>query len=139
MVEPDKPVVKVSRGGRNLRWAARLVGLLAAVFILLMLAGESISTWNDAGIIFSFESLYVFIPSALLLIAYVLSWWKERLGGILLAAFYLLMSFTPSVHSIFYSAEGFTFYPGMFFFAAPFLLSGVLFILASVRSHETSS
>ncbi len=124
----------VSRRGRGLRWAARIIGLVAVVFILLILAGESISTWNDSGIIFTFESLYIFLPSAILLTAYILSWWKERLGGILLVAGYLLLSLSPSVHSIFYGGEGFTFFAAMFFFAAPFLISGVLFILASVKT-----
>jgi hypothetical protein len=139
MVEQNKSNTRTSRRGRNLRWAARIIGLVAVVFIMFILVGESVTSWQEEGFSFSLESLYVIVPSVILLAAFIMAWWKERLGGISLVAGYLLLSLSPSVHSIFYGGAGFTFYTGMFLFALPFLLSGVLFILASIRSQEASS
>jgi hypothetical protein len=136
MAEPDKVEVISRRTAINLRWAARIIGLIILALFLSILVGETIASWTEEGLSFSVESLYIIVPAVLLLAFYLLAWWKERLGGILLVAGYLLLSFSPAVHSIFYNMEGFTFFIGMFFFAAPFLISGVLFILASVLSQN---
>lgn len=131
MEKQDKVEVKGSHTTINIRWAARIIGLIVLALFMSILVGETVASWLEEGLSFSIESLYVIVPAVLLLAFYLLAWWKERLGGSLLVAGYLLLSFSPSVHSIFYNQEGFTFYMGMFFFAAPLLISGVLFILAS--------
>ena len=83
------------------------------------------------------ESLYVLIPMIIVLAAFIVSWWREFIGGISLVATYLILSFAPSVHSLSYG-EGPHFYIGMFFFAAPLLVSGVLFIMAARLSRRVS-
>jgi uncharacterized membrane protein HdeD (DUF308 family) len=111
------------RAARILRIIAKVIGILVAVFFLVMVFG------NVESIITS-EGLFIIIPLVIAIGAFVYAWWRELLGGFLLLVGYLLLSFSPSIHSFFYKPEP-GFYDGMFYFAAPFLVSGVLFIIAS--------
>jgi uncharacterized membrane protein HdeD (DUF308 family) len=82
--------------------------------------------------------LYVVVPVLFALAAFILSWWREFIGGILLVAAYLLLSFSPSVHSLSYGEKP-EFYVFMFLFALPFLVCGVLFIIAARLSKRASN
>jgi hypothetical protein len=120
------------RTARILRIIARVIGILVAVFFLIMLIGDveiAIREQGFEGI--TSEWLFIIVPLIISLAAFVYAWWREFLGGILLLVGYLLLSFSPSVHSFFYKPEP-TFYDGMFYFAMPFLIAGVLFIVASL-------
>ena len=119
------------RAARILRIIARVIGIIVAVFFLVMLIGDiemAISSQGFGG--FTSEWLFIIVPLIIALGAFIYAWWRELLGGILLLVGYLLLSFSPSVHSLVYKAEP-QFYAGMFYFALPFLVAGVLFIIAS--------
>ena len=111
------------RAARILRIIAKVIGIIVAVFFLVMVFG------NVESIITS-EGLFIVIPLVITIGAFVYAWWRELLGGFLLLVGYLLLSFSPSIHSFFYKPEP-GFYDGMFYFAAPFLVAGILFIIAS--------
>jgi hypothetical protein len=119
------------RAARILRIIARVIGIIVAAFFLVMLIGNiesAITSQGFEGI--TAEWLFIIIPLIIALGAFVYAWWREFPGGILLLVGYLLLSFSPSVHSIFYGEKP-QFYFGMFYFAVPFLIAGVLFIIAS--------
>ena len=133
MMANDAAALKAGkrRAARILRIIARVIGIIVAVFFLVMLIGDiemAISSQGFGG--FTSEWLFIIIPLIIALGAFIYAWWREFLGGILLLVGFLLLSFSPSVHSIFYR-ENPQFYAGMFYFAAPFLVAGVLFIIAS--------
>ena len=62
--------------------------------------------------------------------AFVIAWKQELLGGILMLVAYLVLSFSLSVHSLFYEKEP-SFHFRIFYLASPFLVSGILFIIAA--------
>ena len=120
-----------------LRIIARLIGVIVLVFFLSLLIGDAVQSIQDEGFQgISAESLFILLPLILALAAFILSWWQEFIGGISLVLAYLLLSFAPSVHSIFYGEEEPRFYIGMFLFALPFLVVGLLFIITSRLSKR---
>jgi hypothetical protein len=122
-----------------LRIIARVIGIIVLAFSLTMLIGEGVETLKSEGLnSFSLEVLYVVVPVLFALAAFILSWWREFIGGILLVAAYLLLSFSPSVHSLSYGEKP-EFYVFMFLFALPFLVCGVLFIIAARLSKRASN
>ncbi len=124
---------------RILRIIAKVIGILVAVFFLVLLIADAEATIRSQGFKgITSEWLFIIIPLVIALAAFIIAWIRELLGGILLLVAYLLLSFGPSVHSIFYSEEP-SFYDGMFYFAAPFLVSGVFFIIASLIDKSESS
>lgn len=126
------------RTTRILRIIARVISIIVIVFFLLMVVGEGAQSIHEEGFQgITVESLYVLIPVIIVLAAFIVSWWRELTGGIMLIAAYLLLSVAPSIHSIYYG-EGPHFYIGMFFFASPLLISGILFIVAARLSKRTS-
>lgn len=119
------------RTARALRIIARVIGTIATAFFLAMVIGDavdSILSENSEGI--NLEVLFIVVPLIITLAAFILCWWREFAGGIALVAAYLILSFSPSVHSLFYNAAP-GFYYGMFFVGSPFLIAGVLFIIAA--------
>jgi hypothetical protein len=108
---------------------AKTIGALVLAFFLTIVIGEIVMSCNSSvsqGA--TWESLFILVPIIIALAAYIIAWWRELLGGILLIVSYLVLSFSPSVHSIFYGT-GFSFFSGMFLYALPFLVAGVLFLL----------
>jgi hypothetical protein len=127
------------RTARVLRIIARVIAGIIMVFFLSLLIGEGVQSIHDEGFNgINAESLYVLVPAIIALAAFIVSWWREFTGGVLMVAAYLILSFAPSVHSIYYSEKS-QFFIGMFFFALPFLASGVLFIIASRLSRRTQN
>jgi hypothetical protein len=101
-----------------------------------MLIGDGVQSVQEKGFQgITVEWFYVLVPVVIALATFIVAWWRELLGGILLVVAYLVLSFAPSVHS-FYYGEGPHFYSGMFFFAAPFLVCGILFIIAARLSQQ---
>ena len=66
---------KQHRLAKRMRWAARIIGLLAAGFCLLMLIGETVAEFTTG----TWET-----TSQTDIIQGSLSWWRERLASILL-------------------------------------------------------
>jgi hypothetical protein len=126
------------RVARILRIIAKVIGIIVAVFFLVMLIGDAekaITSDTFTGI--TPEWLFIFIPVLIALAAFFVAWRWELLGGILLILAYLILSFSPAVHSIFYRPE-FRIAGSMFLFALPFLVAGVLFIAATWLSARNS-
>ena len=123
---------------RIIRIIAKVIGIIVAVFFLVMLIGDAemaIKSESFKGI--STEWLFILIPVIIALVAFFVAWRWEFLGGILLLAAYLILSFSPTIHSVYYGPE-FRFLAGMFYFALPFLVSGILFIVAAQLDKSAS-
>ena len=121
-----------------LRIIARVIGIIVAVFFLVMLIADAemaLKSETFKGI--TPEWLFILIPVIIALAAFIVAWRRELTGGILLIPAYLILSFSPAIHSIFYRPE-FRVSGGMFLFALPFLVAGVLFIAAAWLSRRES-
>jgi len=70
---------------KRLRWAARIIGLLAAGFFLVFLIGEAIAgiLAEDREVI-ELAGILLGVLVSLALAGSIVSWWRERLAGILL-------------------------------------------------------
>ena len=80
-------------------------------------------------------ALFALLPMLLGVVAYVVSWWREWLGSILLIAAYIVLGSAPSLHGIVYE-DGFHFYVGNFILALPFLAAGILLLFVSRLSGQ---
>ena len=126
------------RVARILRIVAKVIGIVVAVFFLMMLIGDAeMAITSDTFTGITAEWLFILIPVIIALAAFGIAWRRELLGGILLIPAYLILSFSPAVHSIFYNPE-FRIVGGMFLFALPFLVAAVLFIAAAWLSRQNS-
>jgi hypothetical protein len=105
-----------------LRIIARAFGGIAIIFFLIIIFGYIAEDGLNV------DLLFIMIPIALAITAFTVSWWRELLGGILMLAAYLLLVFSPSIHSLIYK-ESLHFYSGMFIYGSPFLVSGILYIV----------
>ena len=80
---------KQYRLAKRMRWAARIIGLLAAVLCLFMLTASTIAevltgdweTTSQADII---QGSLIGVLGAIALAGCIVSWWRERLAAILL-------------------------------------------------------
>lgn len=79
---------KQYRLAKRMRWAARIIGLLAAGFCLLMLIGATVAEvlaegWKpiNADIV---VGILIGVLGAIGLAGCIMSWWRERLASILL-------------------------------------------------------
>ena len=72
---------------RRMKWAGRLIGLVAAGFFLVFLVGEAISEVLDEGREpLEIAGILLGLLQGLALVGVIVSWWRERLAGMLLAA-----------------------------------------------------
>ena len=72
---------------RRMKWAGRLIGLVAAGFFLVFLVGEAISKVLDKGREpLETAGILLGLLQGLALVGAIVSWWRERLAGMLLAA-----------------------------------------------------
>jgi len=73
------------RLAKRIRWAARVIGLIAIVFGATMLVGEAISEFLSQGFVtLPIEGGLLVMIGAIALAGCVLSWWRDRLAGVLL-------------------------------------------------------
>jgi hypothetical protein len=107
-----------------LRIIARVFGLAVVVFFLTIV----FSSGAQDG--FKLDILYILIPVVLAAAAYIIAWWREMLGGILMLAAYLLIALAPNIQSLIIG-KGLQFYTGIFIYGSPFLITGILFIVAA--------
>jgi len=80
---------KQYRLAKRMRWAARVIGLVAAGFCLLMLIGSAISEvltegWQTTSKADIIQGTLIGVLGAIGLAGCIVSWWRERLAGILL-------------------------------------------------------
>jgi len=76
---------KQYRLAKRMRWAARVIGLLAAGFLLTMLIGAAIAeVLTEISEPITIEGILLGILGAIALAGCIVSWWRKRLAGILL-------------------------------------------------------
>jgi len=110
---------------RLMRWAGRVIALVTACFLLTFIIGESIgeAASGDAGTITTAGALLA-VLSGLALVSCILSWWRERLAGILL----VLIAIALGIHIGAYAARNnFLVWLAIGF---PYLIAGGLMISA---------
>jgi len=107
---------------RQYRWAARLSGILGMVFFVSYFTSRGLADFNQSTA--NADLTFVFILFCLCLIAYVLSWFIEIVGGTLLTLAAILLPLYV------YYNEGISAYNSLFFYGLPFLIPGILFIIA---------
>ena len=114
----------------GLKWVARVFGLAGIAFYLGLLWGSGMSNqdWMVVGGQITFA-----IGIALTVVGLVISWWKMRLAGVLLA-----LSFVTPLCLVIYSATKHI-DSSPLIFGLPSLLAGGLFLLSWRLSEKTRS
>ena len=71
---------------KRMRWTGRVIGLFTAGFFLAFLIGEAISEVlaEDWEATIGVEGILLGILVAIALAGCIISWWRQRIGGILL-------------------------------------------------------
>ena len=78
---------KKYRLAKGVRWAGRIIGLLAAGFFLTMLIGAAIAeVLTEVSEPITIEGVLLGIVGVIALAGCIVSWWRERLAGILLVS-----------------------------------------------------
>ena len=69
----------------RMRWTARIVGLVVAIFMTIMVIGSAAGEiTSDEPIPFDVEGVTLGIITAVALAGCIMSWWRERLAAMLL-------------------------------------------------------
>jgi hypothetical protein len=116
-----------------MKWTARIVGLVTAMFLAIMVIGSAAGEIiNDEPIPFDVEGVTLGIITAVALAGCIISWWRERLAGALLvlAAIGLAVQIGISAggnHVLAWTMMG-----------LPYLVAGVLFFGSWRFSRNTS-
>ncbi len=76
---------KQYRIAKRMRWAGRVIGLVAAGFLLIMLIGAAIAELLTEDLEpFAIEGILLVVLAAIALAGGIVSWWRERFAGMLL-------------------------------------------------------
>lgn len=87
----QKPLVK------GMRWAAWIIGGVVLAFLLMMLIGEGIMAIRDESLGLDVASLLIILPILTALAGYIVSWWREEIGGLLLILVSMAFAILPGV------------------------------------------
>jgi len=132
-----------------IRRVARVLSIIATLFVLFYVQLGIGLLYNDITFILDARFFLPVILGILALAAFIISWWKERLGGILFIITFLLVIIFPFIFSLIehqplrgsffeYIFLGFI---GHFdpFFALRYspLVVGILFLISSSLSSKT--
>jgi hypothetical protein len=107
---------------RQYRWAARLSGILGMVFFISYFTSRGLAGIDQATA--TTNLTFILLLFSLCLIAYVLSWFIEIVGGTLLTMAAILLPLYV------YYNEGISLHTSLYFYGLPFLIPGLLFIIA---------
>ena len=73
------------RLAKPMRWAGRMIGLVAVVFLLTFLVGAAIGEALAEGpAAITIEGITLGVLGAIALAGCILSWWRDRVAGLLL-------------------------------------------------------
>jgi mannose/fructose/N-acetylgalactosamine-specific phosphotransferase system component IID len=127
--------IRQERLAKRMRWAARIIGLVAAGFLLAMMIGAAIAEVLTEGwetITTDIEGILIGVLGAIALAGCIISWWRERLAGILL----VLTAVGLGIHiSI---CAGHNHFLAWLMVGFPYLVAGVLFLTSWRLSRKTS-
>ncbi len=127
---------KQYRLAKRMRWAARVIGLLAAGLCLFMLIGSTVAevltgAWKTTSQADIIQGSLIGVLGAIGLAGCIVSWWRERLASILLVL----------------TAAGFGVHIGLFagrnhflvwlMMGLPYLIASVLFFNSWLLSRKT--
>jgi hypothetical protein len=105
------------------RHAGRIIGLMAAGFFLVFVAGEAVGeTMSGEEGIIETAGILIAVLAALALVACLISWWRAQLGGILL----VLVSLALGIHIGVYA--GHNHFLAWLMIGFPYLLAGGLIL-----------
>ena len=127
---------KQYRLAKRMRWAARIIGLLAAGFTLAMLIGETVAevltgAWETTSQADIIQGSLIGVLGAIGLGGCIVSWWRERLASILL----VLPAAGFGIHiGLFAGRNHFLAWLMMGF---PYLIASVLFFNSRLLSKKT--
>ena len=107
---------------RNLRWTGRLVGFVGFVFFISYFLGEGIHVFREIGP--SYDFLFVLTLFSFGLIAYIIAWLMEIVGGSLLTLMGIALGLYIATSPQLSSASNIVKY------SIPFILPGIFFIMA---------
>lgn len=115
----------------RMKWAARIIGLVMAGFFLLILIGEAAGEFLDEGRE-AIETAGILLGAllGLALLGTIVSWWRLRLAGILLA----VASVGLGVHIALYAGRNHFF--AWLVVGLPYLIAGILFLISSRLSRQ---
>ena len=117
------------RLAKRMRWAARIIGLATAGFLLIsLIAGAIIEAAEDWEPI-TIAGILLAVLAAMALAGCIVSWWRERLASILL----ILTAVGMGIHIGVYAGRNH--FLVWLMLGLPYLIAGVLF-LASWRSSR---
>ncbi len=93
---------KQHRLAAGMRRVGRIIGLVAAGFFLVILVGEATGeALGEGGELIETAGVLLAALSAVALVSCILSWWRERLAGILL----VLVSIALGIHIGVYAGQ----------------------------------
>ena len=127
---------KQYRLAKRMRWAARIIGLLAVGFCLLMLIGSAVAevltgTWETTSQTDIIQGSLIGVLGAIGLAGCIVSWWRERLASILL----VLTAIGFGIHiGLVAGRNHFLVWLMMGF---PYLIASVLFFISWQLSKKT--
>ncbi len=124
----------MSQSGRHrlakpMRWTARAIALAGALFFLTMLIGPDTTDGSEP---ITTEGVVLGVPGVIALAACVVSWWRERLAGILL----ILAAVGEGVHIGVYAGRNH--FLVWLVVGFPYLVAGVLFLISRRLSRKTA-
>ncbi len=127
---------KQYRLAKRMRWAARIIGLLAAGFCLLILIGSAIAevltgAWETTSQTDKIQGSLIGILGAIGLAGCIMSWWRERLASILL----VLTAVGFGIHIGLYAGRNH--FLAWLMVGFPYLIASVLFFNSWLLSRKT--
>lgn len=114
-----------------MKWAARIIGLVMAGFFLVVLIGETVGEILDEGReAIETAGILLGILQGLALLGTIVSWWRERLASILLAA----ASIGLGIHIAEYAGRNH--FLAWLAVGLPYLVASILFLISSRLSRQ---
>lgn len=122
---------KRHRLARRMKWAARIIGLVMGVFCLVFLIGEAVSEFLDEGReAMEAAGILLGVLLGLALLGTVVSWWRERLASVLLAA----ASIGLGIHIAVYAGRNH--FLAWLMVGLPYLVASILLLISSRLSRQ---
>lgn len=114
-----------------MKWAARIIGLVMGVFCLVFLIGEAVSEFLDEGReAMEAAGILLGVLLGLALLGTIVSWWRERLASVLLAA----ASIGLGIHIAVYAGRNH--FLAWLMVGLPYLVASILLLISSRLSRQ---